>query len=143
MSGLCTIRAFGWVDQSVELNKQLLDASQNPNYLLYMIQRWLTFVLDIIVAVVAVIIVTLAVKLGGSSAFAGVALTQVMFLNLSLREIILTWTDVETSISSVSRVKDFSENTSSEHLREEVNEPPKDWPLDGRVEMHSVVASYE
>ena len=143
MSGLCTIRAFGWVDQSLELNKQLLDASQNPNYLLYMIQRWLTFVLDIIVAVVAVIIVALAVKLRGSSGFAGVALTQVMFLNLSLREIILTWTDVETSIGSVSRVRNFSENTSSEHLREEVNEPPKDWPLDGSVELRSIVASYE
>ena len=143
MSGLCTIRAFGWVNESLELNSQLLDASQNPNYLLYMIQRWLTFVLDSIVAIVAVIVVILAVKLRGSSGFAGVALTQVMFLNLTLREIILTWTDVETSIGSVSRVKVFSETTESEHLREEANQPPKDWPLVGKIDFHSIVASYE
>jgi ATP-binding cassette, subfamily C (CFTR/MRP), member 1 len=143
LSGLCTIRAFGWVNESLELNRQLLDSSQNPNYLLYMIQRWLTFVLDIIVAIVAVIVVALAVKLRGSSGFAGVALTQVMFLNLTLREIILTWTDVETSIGSVSRVKIFGENTESEHLHGEVNQPPEDWPLNGRIEFRSIVASYE
>lgn len=108
-----------------------------------MIQRWLTFVLDIIVAIVAVIVVTLAVKLRGSSGFAGVALTQVMFLNLTLREIILTWTDVETSIGSVSRVKVFSETTESEHLCEEVNQPPKDWPLVGKIEFRSIIAAYE
>lgn len=108
-----------------------------------MIQRWLTFVLSVIVALVAVIIAVLALKLRGSSGFAGVALTQVMSMNLMLETIILAWTEVETSIGSVSRVKAFSEGIASEHLAGKINEPPEDWPQHGKVDFQGVVASYE
>ncbi|KFL62959.1 uncharacterized protein TERG_12651 [Trichophyton rubrum CBS 118892] len=63
-----------------------------------MVQRWLTFVLDVTIAFLAVIIVTLAVTLKASGGLTGVALTQVLSLNLILTSIIIAWTALETSI---------------------------------------------
>lgn len=79
-------------------------------------------------------IVVLTLKLRGSSGFAGTALSQVMSMNLMLETVILTWTEVETSIGSVSRVKAFSEGIASEHLAGEINEPPEDWSQHGKID---------
>lgn len=143
LSGLATLRAFGWTGPNLIRNRQLLDNSQKPVYLLYMIQRWLTFVVDMIVAVVAVLVAAIAVIQRGDSGFAGVALTQVLLINLTLRGIILSWTEVETCIGSVVRVKSFSETTVSEHKPQEQDEPSIDWPYDGKVEFKSMSAIYE
>lgn len=42
--GILTLRAFGFVSQDRAQNTELLDASQRPAYLLFMIQQWLTLV---------------------------------------------------------------------------------------------------
>lgn len=60
LQGLATIRAFGWQQASHEQNLRLLDFSQKPYYLLYCIQRWLNLVLDLMVAVIAIILVSFA-----------------------------------------------------------------------------------
>jgi ATP-binding cassette, subfamily C (CFTR/MRP), member 1 len=143
LSGPATIRAFGWTKQNLALNHRLLDLSQKPIYLLYMIQRWLTFVLDMVVAVLAVLIAAPAILQRANSGFAGVALTQVLLINWTLRFIIISWTEVETNIGSVSRIKNFSENTSSEHKPLETSEPAIDWPHSGKVEFKAVTTIYE
>lgn len=143
LSGLYTLRAFGWVSKTFEVNQKLLDESQKPVYLLYMVQRWLTFVLDMIVAIVAVIVVVLSVALKSNSGPTGVALTQVISLNLMLISIVITWTTVETSIGSVSRIKSFVEHTPSEHRVDEILEPPSVWPQRGEIELNGVSAFYE
>ena len=143
LSGLATIRAFGWSEANRELSDQLLDASQQPAYLLTMIQRWLNLVLDFVVAVLGVIVVFLAVKLQADSGFTGVALINLMSLNGMLKNTIMTWTTVETSIGAVSRVKNFSETTRSENLPREVIIPPREWPQKGIIEIQGVSASYD
>ncbi|KAM5471314.1 hypothetical protein MauCBS54593_003654 [Microsporum audouinii] len=108
-----------------------------------MVQRWLTFVLDVIVAFIAVIVVTLAVTLKASGGLTGVALTQVLSLNLILTSIIIAWTSLETSIGSVSRIQHFTKSTPSEHKSVEVVQPPLDWPHRGRIYINNVTAYYE
>lgn len=80
LSGLVTIRAFGWADKFCELNLKLLDISQKPYYLLFCIQRWLGLLLDLIVAALAVILMILVVKLRTevSGGFVGLALLNVV-----------------------------------------------------------------
>ncbi len=41
----------------------LLDHSQRPFYLLYCLQRWLTLVLELLVAGIAVVVIVLATQL--------------------------------------------------------------------------------
>lgn len=143
LSGLPTLRAFGWASKTLEVNQRLLDESQKPVYFLFLVQRWLTFVLDMIVAFVAIIVVALSISLKSNSGLTGVALTQVISLNLMLISIVITWTTVETSIGSVSRIKHFVEHTPSEHQAHEIIEPPPMWPHNGEIRFNNVSAFYE
>jgi ATP-binding cassette subfamily C (CFTR/MRP) protein 1 len=78
--GLVTIRSFGAEQRILEQGVQLLDQSQRPFYLLFCIQRWLTFVLDCLIGGLATLVVVIAVEVPGSisAGSAGVALVIVL-----------------------------------------------------------------
>jgi ATP-binding cassette subfamily C (CFTR/MRP) protein 1 len=108
-----------------------------------MIQQWLNLSLDLVVAIVAIVIVTVAVSLGSRSSSIGVALVQVISFNGILRQSIVSWTQMETSIAAVSRIKEFSETTESEHGGQDQQEPPRGWPSRGKVEFKEASAAYQ
>jgi ABC-type multidrug transport system fused ATPase/permease subunit len=143
LNGNATIRAFGWTNRNLAHNQTLLDLSQKPSYLLHMVQRWLTFVIDMVVACIAVIVATLAITQRASGGFTGVALTQIMLMNLTIRGVILAWTEVETSIGAVTRIKGFGENTPLEQEPLEQGHLAVDWPQKGKVEFAEVSAAYD
>ncbi|KAF5878883.1 putative abc multidrug protein [Botrytis fragariae] len=144
LSGLTTIRAFGWTENFREQNLALLDTSQKPYYLLFCIQRWLGLVLDLLVTALAVILMVLIVKLRNdiSPGYVGLALLNVMTFNQSLTEIIKEWTLMETAVGAVSRLKNFAATTVSENLPSEVESVPENWPAFGAIEFKNVKASY-
>ncbi|TVY32940.1 ABC transporter [Lachnellula subtilissima] len=142
LRGLRTIRAFGWTITNKRLNSQLLDTSQRPLYLLFMVQRWLTLVLDLMVTAIVLVLVGIAVGTRSKSGYIGVALVNLMSFNDTLKNVVLFWTTLETSIGSVSRIKDFSESTKSENLPQEIMVPSDDWPRHGRVQFVDASASY-
>lgn len=80
LEGLSTIRAYGWETQFRYINLKRLDDSQKPYYLMFCIQRWLGLVLDLVVAAMAVIVVSLAMTLKGTTTVGllGVSLNNVM-----------------------------------------------------------------
>ncbi|KAH8681362.1 multidrug resistance-like protein [Xylariales sp. PMI_506] len=145
LAGLSTIRAFGWEAQATDMNHELVDRAQRPFYLLLMIQRWLTLVLDFIVAALALLVVGLSVALRDSVSvgLAGVSLVQLVTLAENVRMLILWWTSLETSIGAIARIKQFSENSGDENLPGESREAPKDWPARGQFELRDVCASYD
>ena len=61
ISGLATIRAFGWKKSFENQHLERLDQSQKPFYLLMCIQRWLAVVLDIVVAFLATLLMVIVV----------------------------------------------------------------------------------
>jgi ABC-type multidrug transport system fused ATPase/permease subunit len=63
LAGVVTIRSFGWSDDYRRKNKEYLDRSQIPVYLLFAIQNWLNLVLELMVTGLITIIVGLAVAL--------------------------------------------------------------------------------
>lgn len=144
LSGLCTIRAFGWAADFEEKNLTLLDTSQKPYYLLLCIQRWLALILDLMVGVLAVVLMSIIVKLRNeiSAGYVGLALLNVMTFNESLAYIIKCWTTLETSIGAISRLKTFVEHTATENLPPEIQSVPENWPTHGAVEFRNVSASY-
>lgn len=144
LNGLATIRAFGWQNSNIALNARLLDESQRPLYLLYMVQRWLQFVLDVVVAFVAVIVASLALFMQSNGpGSAGVALTQVLMMSISLKGIILSWTEVETCIGSVSRIKGFEDLTPTETEPQHPTDPGSDWPRNGKIDVNEATAAYD
>jgi len=139
---VATFRAFGWVEHGIETNNRLLDASQRPTYLLYIVQRWLGFVLQLVVAVLAVAVVSLATQLRSSTGLTGASLVTLMTFGDILNYIIRWYTQIETSIGAVSRLKNFSEKIAPESLDGEDVIPPREWPAQGHIEIFGVSASY-
>ncbi|KAK3377548.1 P-loop containing nucleoside triphosphate hydrolase protein [Podospora didyma] len=142
IKGVATLRAFGWVQNGISLNSRLLDDSQRPMYLLAMIQRWLAFALQIIVAILAVAVVTLSTQMRANTAFTGVSLVTLMTFGDALSNIVVFFTLLETSIGAVSRLKTFSAKVESESKEGEDVVPPGEWPLKGGIQIRGVSASY-
>ncbi|KAK8062961.1 P-loop containing nucleoside triphosphate hydrolase protein [Apiospora hydei] len=144
LNGLVTIRSYGWVGDYVARNMELLDQSQTPSYHLQCIQRWLVFVLDMIVAGLVIIIMglTVALRTKVNPGYLGVALVQLMTLSHELTGIVQYWTMLETSIGAISRIKDFAEKTPDESAPEETDAPTADWPSRGAFKFENVFATY-
>ncbi|PNP52062.1 hypothetical protein THARTR1_07271 [Trichoderma harzianum] len=145
LSGISTIRAFGWQNQAILKNHQLVDQSQKPFYLLIMVQRWLVLVLDLTTTALALLIVGFSVKLRGSVSvgLTGVSLVQLITMSETLNMLIQFWTSIETSIGAVARIKQFAEETPNESLPGEDQEVPGNWPDKGHVVIQALEASYD
>ena len=144
VSGLSTIRAFGWTETAQTQLHDFLDSSQKPFYFLFMVQQWLNLSLELVVAIITTVIVTVAVSLGSRSSSTGVALVQVISFSGILRQTILSWTQMETSIAAVTRIKEFSEMTQSEQGgHNDQHQPPPGWPSQGKVDFKDASAVYQ
>ncbi|KAM7205481.1 P-loop containing nucleoside triphosphate hydrolase protein [Naviculisporaceae sp. PSN 640] len=140
--GVASIRAFGWVSTFRDKNRDILNRSQRPFYILLCIQQWLSLVLDLIVGALAVIIVAIATttSTGLSAGALGVALVLTLEFNSLLTQCIQAWTKLETSIGAVARVQQFVDTTPSEASGR--LSPPADWPSQGALRFENVSARY-
>lgn len=146
LSGLVTIRAFGWGEGYVKTNSYFVDLSQRPFYLLLSIQRWLGLVLDLLVSGIAVVLAVIAVKSKGdvNPGLMGLALLNIVGFSSVLKQLISNWTLLETSTGALSRVKSFTSGIASEHDDSSGGHPTPDWhwPSEGAIEFNDVAASY-
>ncbi|EHK17094.1 uncharacterized protein TRIVIDRAFT_195099 [Trichoderma virens Gv29-8] len=144
IAGAVTIRAFGWQSYHQERNYRLIDASQRPVYLQSCIQHWLSFVLEIMTAVLAVLLVSTVLiwKDRFSPGSVGVSLITVIGFSEVLVRLVQTWTTLEPSIGAVSRVKRFAEETETEDRSEKGVYVPATWPQAGVIEFAGWTASY-
>ncbi|KAH8131304.1 hypothetical protein FP744_10009106 [Trichoderma asperellum] len=140
--GITTLRAFGFIPDDIHKNARLLTSSQRPSYLLLMIQEWLNLVLNVVVMLLAVAMTTLAVRLHSNSAFAGAALYSLLSFGENLAGIVLFWTNLETSLGAIARLKTFNETVKPEDRDGETTVPPVQWPQRGVVELKGVSANY-
>ncbi|KAF6816591.1 ABC transporter [Colletotrichum plurivorum] len=142
IGGVATIRAFGWSEDAVRQNNALLDTSQRPAYLLSLIQRWLAFVLGMVVAVLALSVVTLSTQLRSNAGFAGASMVSLMSFGKILANLVQMYTQLETSIGAVGRLKSFSDATPREQMDGDHWAVPASWPESGKIEVKGVSASY-
>ncbi|KAE8547864.1 hypothetical protein EYB25_009657 [Talaromyces marneffei] len=146
IGGIATVRAYGWESIFQDECEQKLNQSQKPFYMLMCIQIWLTLVLDLIVGIMAVILMatTTSLKDNFSPGSVGVGLNLVLLFGLSLKNCIRSWTQLETSIGAVSRVKSFVADTPSENRHLGTTEwiPPQEWPSQGAIIFEEVTATH-
>ncbi|GKZ84302.1 hypothetical protein AnigIFM56816_009624 [Aspergillus niger] len=145
LDGISTIRGLGWQRSFVAECLRRLDASQKPYYLLYCIQRWLNVVLDLLVACLAVILIALATSLRSSTdpGKLGVSLTAIMAFSQTLQEVVTSWTGLETSLGAIARTRSFEMKTPAERQPPKPVIPSSTWPVDGKIEITSLSASYD
>lgn len=144
LAGLGTIRAFGWESRFIARNKKALEASQKPHYGLLCAQRWLNLVLGLMVSGIAVITVSIAVKMKGSnnSGFVGLALLNIVSIGTLLQGFITSWASLESALGAVARVRSFHIDMKTEDQSVE-QQPPPGWPIKGSIEFREVSAFHE
>jgi ATP-binding cassette, subfamily C (CFTR/MRP), member 1 len=144
LDGLATIRAFCWQSQFKALNYKRLDISQRPLYLRIVMQRWLGSVLEMLTLAIVLLVVGLIVGLRGkiSAGYAGVALSNMIIFSFLVGNMVIVWTQMENSMVSVERIKEFSEVTPSEQTESENIEPPENWPSQGNIQIRHLNATY-
>ncbi|KAL6920991.1 hypothetical protein FSST1_005017 [Fusarium sambucinum] len=141
-AGLSTVRSFGWAKELLDESFKLLNTSQKPFYLMFCIQRWLELVLDLFVAGMAMLLVTIALRIPGTTSEGAIGLSMVnlLGLNLTLTTVIDQWTTLETSLGAIARLKAFISSTPNENKDSE-KEMPDNWPA-GKIEIEGITASY-
>lgn len=145
LAGLSTIRAFGWTMAAKEENLCRLNTSQRPYYTMFCIQRWLQVILDLFTAGMALVLVTCAVMFPWttSNGAIGLAMVNIISFEFTLSMVITQWTQLETSLGAITRLKWFIKNTPSENKQQENQEPPPGWPSRGLIELDNVTAAYK
>lgn len=91
------------------------------------------------------ILIALAVSLRGKidPPLLGVALVHMMTLGMNLKELIIQWSTLETSLGAVSRIKSFVDRTPPENLPTEIRVPPPDWLQRGTLELRNIAVRYK
>ncbi|KAG9688411.1 P-loop containing nucleoside triphosphate hydrolase protein, partial [Aureobasidium melanogenum] len=145
LDGLVTIRAFNWSRPSIEHNFEIVDRSQKPNYLVWALKNWLGLVLELVISGIAVLTVGIVVGLRGSSSpgFTGVALTQIISFTTNLKYLIMFWTQLESSLGAVARIRQFEKETVAEDQETETHDPSFDWPTRGSIKISNLSAKYK
>lgn len=144
VKGLSTIRSLKWEAQFTNSMNEKLDDSQVPYYLLYCAQRWLQLVLDLIVAGLAIVVITMAVKLRGSTdpGSLGLSLNNVLSFNDILTVLLQFWTQLEVSLGAIARTREFSVQTPSEPQPALHTSLQETWPEHGGIEIRNLNAQY-
>jgi len=145
LNGLPTIRAFKWEREAEKTFWRALDDSQRPYYLLVCLQRWLTFSIDLMIAFMAFILITVTTTLREEvgPGYIGIALTNILGFSGVMKSAITTWVSLEISIGAVARIKNFVAEVKPEGDGDQIMiEPPKSWPQEGTVEFQNLTASY-
>lgn len=145
LDGLASIRAFGFEGGIIEAMCKSLDDSQRPVYLLACLQQWLLFASDMVVAVLAVILITITTTLREQIGvgFMGLALSNIVGFSSTVQMLLVTWVQLEISIGAVARVKRFASSIEPEKLDEpSMDAPREDWPSKGKVSFRNVSVSY-
>ncbi|KAF2218923.1 P-loop containing nucleoside triphosphate hydrolase protein [Elsinoe ampelina] len=144
IDGLATIRAFKWTEASEKKNLELIDRSQKPFYLIYIMQRWLVLVLELVIGGLAVLVVgvTVALRDSISPGFTGVSLTQIISFSSMVKLMILFWAQMETALGSVARIRSFEKDTPSEGASLDTPKSDGEWPAHGRIKIENVTARY-
>jgi ATP-binding cassette, subfamily C (CFTR/MRP), member 1 len=109
------------------------------------IQQWLVLVLDMLVAGLAILVISLAVAFRNTTTGGqiGIALNVILVVNTTLVRLMEQWTNLETSLGAVARVKTIESVLLPEDKEGEDGTVSEEWPKSGAIEFRDVTASYK
>lgn len=143
-NGLQHIRSYGWTDDHFDRCMTLLDEAQQAYYQMFCIQVWLTMVLDLTVTGIALIVVGIALYVRNSTSSAAIGLAYLLLIDFgnSLTLFVQRWTEMETSLGSISRLRSFVEDTPQERDSPSASNPAY-WRNKGKIRFKNVTAGYK
>ncbi len=144
-TGIEHIRAFQREEEFSARLFRMLNETQKPYYSLYSIQLWLTSVLELITAVAAVSVVSIALNFRNSTSATamGLALLNLVSFSEFTGGSIRWFIDMENQFGAVARIRDFKRQTPTEKDGDGCEDVPAQWPESGSINFNCVSAVYK
>lgn len=143
-NALHQIRSHGWTDSHLDRCMTILDDSQKAYYQMFCIQRWLNLVLDLMVGAIAIALVGIGLYVRKSTSPAAMGLSYLVLIEFgdTITNFIRRWTEMETSLGSIGRLRSFIQKTPQE---QDSNTAllPENWPSAGKITFKNVTAAYK
>ncbi|KAI8395666.1 hypothetical protein FOFC_21196 [Fusarium oxysporum] len=141
LDGLATVRAYGWAAWYLQRGIEVLERSQVPFHFLQSAQVTLNLSVDLFVATLALVVISIAVvQMNTSGGSLGLALFNIVGLGQSVKGVVFFWTSLEITLGAVARIRDFTQDTHSEH--ESDTKPPAEWPSRGEIHFSDVTLTH-
>ncbi|KAF4340735.1 multidrug resistance [Fusarium beomiforme] len=141
LDGLATVRAYGWAAWYLRRGIEVLERSQVPFHFLQSAQVTLNLSVDLFVATLALVVICIAVVLRNTSGGSlGLALFNIVGLGQSVKGVVFFWTSLEITLGAVARIRDFTQDTESEHVSDV--KPALEWPSRGEIRFNNVTLTH-
>lgn len=145
--GVTTIRAFGDENRFLHENLQKIDENNRPFFYLWVANRWLSFRIDIIGALVVfgAGVFILADINNIDAGLAGISLTYAIAFTEDALWLVRFYSEVEMNMNSVERLKEYMDVEQEEYVAHDnkiIQTPPVEWPQDGKIEVNNLSLRY-
>lgn len=141
--GVTTIRAFGDESRFIQENLSKIDDNNKPFFYLWVANRWLSFRIDVIGALVVfgsgVFILTNISNL--DSGLAGISLTYAISFTEGALWLVRFYSEVEMNMNSVERLQEYMA-VDQEPYSKGVQEAAETWPEEGKIEINDLSLRY-
>lgn len=140
LAGVSTLRAFDKTHTYITTMFGRIDVHARSCYYQWLLNRWLSWRLNVIGAIFSIIVATLIVSLNGlDAALGGFALGFTLQYTEAVTWLLRNFAGVEIGMNAVERVIEYSEIVTED---EGGADAPAAWPSNGRLEVHGLSVGY-
>ncbi|KAF3420729.1 LOW QUALITY PROTEIN: hypothetical protein E2986_00606 [Frieseomelitta varia] len=144
VSGAQMIRAFGVQNRFIEESESKVDFNQMCYYPSIIANRWLAVRLEMVGNLIIFFSALFAVLSRDTikSGVVGLSVSYALQITQTLNWLVRMTSDVETNIVAVERIKEYGETPQEAVWKNPDCTPPKEWPVQGRVEFKDYKVRY-
>ncbi|KAK3844173.1 MAG: hypothetical protein J3R72DRAFT_505658 [Linnemannia gamsii] len=144
LSGLTTIRAYGFERRFQNINLTNLDNSNRAYYWLWSTSRWLSWRLNLTSALVAFCVGFLILQKADSiePGWAALCLTYSTMFNSSIAYMISSYAQNEMNMNSLERIIEYTNIEEEAPAVIEGSRPPASWPHTGQILIDHLTVRY-
>ncbi|KAK9454724.1 hypothetical protein V1511DRAFT_361560 [Dipodascopsis uninucleata] len=144
LTGISTIRAYGYEQRFVEQSMKKVDTNSRPFWIIWACNRWMCFRTDLTGGLISffagVLVVYSADKI--DPGLAGMILTYAITFTESMFWVVLLYADNEINMNSVERVQEYLSIEQEAPAIIEGCRPPSDWPAYGQISVKDLSLRY-
>ncbi|KAG0301825.1 hypothetical protein BGZ98_008023 [Dissophora globulifera] len=144
LSGVATIRAYGFQDRFLSTNFVNVDNNNRTFFLLWSTNRWLQWRINLTGSLVAFSTGMLLLRNWGriEPGWAAMTLSYAMMFTVQMMFLIRIYADNEMNMNAVERISEYIDLEEEPPAIIEGSRPPASWPHSGEIEVDHLTVKY-